>query len=118
MPVAAAGAIPRKRADAIMRTRSIRTLGSENNARSDRKLAEPSQPPGPTLSESQAARYIGMSRAWLKKSRTRRFVQVADAPPFVRNGKRRIVYRRDDLDEWQRRHLNHVGPAPSTASEL
>ena len=63
-----------------------------------------------TLSEAEAARYLGMSPAWLKKSRTRRFVNTYDAPPFVRNGRRRIVYRRIDLDDWQRRHVQHAGP--------
>jgi predicted DNA-binding transcriptional regulator AlpA len=64
---------------------------------------------GPNLSEAEAAEYLGMSRAWLKKSRTRRFLESADAPPFVRNGRRRIVYRRADLDEWQRQHFHRVG---------
>ncbi len=62
------------------------------------------------LSESEAARYIGMSQAWLKKSRTSRFRGFIDAPPFVRSGGRRIVYRREDLDAWQDRHLERVGP--------
>jgi len=61
------------------------------------------------MTETEAARYIGMSRAWLKKSRTRRFRAVTDAPPFVRSGKRRIVYRREDLDAWQLGHLERVG---------
>jgi len=67
-----------------------------------------------SLSEREAARYIGMSAAWLKKSRTRRFRGLADAPPYVRAGVRRIVYRRDDLDDWQRRHrtLMGVGGSP------
>jgi predicted DNA-binding transcriptional regulator AlpA len=62
-----------------------------------------------SLSEAEAARYLGMSRAWLKKSRTRRFCQTSDAPPYVRAGARRIVYRREDLDSWQRQHLESVG---------
>jgi predicted DNA-binding transcriptional regulator AlpA len=62
------------------------------------------------LTEREAAQYIGMSAAWLKKSRTQRFRDVIDAPPFVRAGAKRIVYRREDLDEWQERHLEHVGP--------
>lgn len=64
----------------------------------------------PSLTEAEAAMYIGMSRAWLKKSRTRPFRHVIDAPPFVRAGARRVVYRREDLDAWQARHLEHVGP--------
>lgn len=66
-----------------------------------------------SLSEAEAARYLGMSRAWLKKSRTRRFSRTADAPPFVRAGARRIVYRRDDLDAWQQRHVEVVGVRPA-----
>ena len=76
-----------------------------------------SQPAAPTtisqksaLTEAEAARYIGMSPGWLKKSRTRRFRHVIDAPPFVRAGAKRIVYRLEDLDAWQERHLEQVGP--------
>jgi hypothetical protein len=54
---------------------------------------------------------MGMSSGWLKKSRTQRFRNVIDAPPFVRAGAKRVVYRRDDVDAWQLRHLEHVGPA-------
>jgi predicted DNA-binding transcriptional regulator AlpA len=57
------------------------------------------------LSEADAARYVGMSAAWLKKSRTRSFNAEIDAPPFVRAGAKRIVYRRGDLDEWLERNL-------------
>jgi predicted DNA-binding transcriptional regulator AlpA len=52
-----------------------------------------------------------MSRAWLKKSRTQRFRTAMDAPPFIRCGARRIVYRRADLDAWQQQHLEAVGAA-------
>ena len=64
----------------------------------------------PTMTETEAAHYIGMSGAWLKKSRTIRFRGVIDAPPFIRAGARRVLYRRDDLDGWQERHLERVGP--------
>ena len=66
--------------------------------------------PKQALSEEEAARYIGMSSAWLKKSRTQRFRNIIDAPPFVRAGAKRVVYRRDDLNAWQERHLEEVGP--------
>ena len=59
-----------------------------------------------TLSEADAACYIGMSAAWLKKSRTRSFSADIDAPAFVRAGAKRVVYRRRDLDEWQERSLH------------
>jgi predicted DNA-binding transcriptional regulator AlpA len=93
----------------VMRIKSIRHRSHQHEATDEISAPEDS---GNTLSEAQAATYLGMSAAWLKKSRTRRFLQTADAPPFIRNGKRRIVYRRADLDEWQRRHLQHVGPLP------
>jgi predicted DNA-binding transcriptional regulator AlpA len=64
-----------------------------------------------TLSEAETARYLGMSRAWLKKSRTARFRALAGEPSFVRAGARRIVYRRKDLDDWQQRHVEPVGSA-------
>lgn len=62
------------------------------------------------LTEAEAAQFIGMSAAWLKKSRTRRFRGVIDAPPFIRAGVKRVVYRAEDLESWQERHLEHVGP--------
>jgi hypothetical protein len=60
------------------------------------------------LSEADAARYIGMSAAWLKKSRTRAFHMQIDAPAFVRAGAKRVVYRRRDLDEWLERNLHRI----------
>ena len=95
-----------------MRIRSIRD--SERNRRTTSDVpsgTEATTTPATSLSEREAAEYIGMSRAWLKKSRTQRLRGLADAPPFVRCGARRVVYRRDDLDAWQRRHVEHVGPA-------
>jgi hypothetical protein len=38
------------------------------------------------------------------------FRELIDAPAFIRCGSRRIVYRREDLDAWQQRHIQHVGP--------
>jgi hypothetical protein len=40
-----------------------------------------------------------MSRAWLKKARTARFRIAIDAPPFVKAGVRRVVYRRRELED-------------------
>lgn len=68
--------------------------------------AQPQQPGAvatalpPTMCESDAARYINMSAAWLKKSRTSRFSREVGAPPFIRCGRRRIAYLRADLDSW------------------
>jgi predicted DNA-binding transcriptional regulator AlpA len=64
-----------------------------------------------SLTEAEAAQYIGMSRAWLKKSRTTG--GSTDAPPFVRCGRRRIAYRRTDLDAWQSRYLRVPGSRPT-----
>ena len=96
-----------------MRIRSIRYRpSSQGPVEPDRTVV-----PAETLSERDAARYIGMSDGWLKKSRTRRFRGVSQAPPFVRAGARRIVYRRRDLDEWLAMRVHHVGPAPRPGVE-
>ena len=58
------------------------------------------------LSEAEAAQYLGMSRAWLKKARTARFRAAIDAPPFVKAGARRVVYRRRDLEDWVQAHVS------------
>ena len=91
-----------------MRIRSIRRLGELTRDQANADVAV--RGPAETLSEPEAARYIGMSNGWLKKSRTRRFSSVTDAPPFVRAGARRIVYRRRDLDEWLALRVERVGP--------
>jgi len=51
------------------------------------------------LRESEAARYVGMSRAFLKRAR-----MEGKGPAFVRI-QRSIVYRVVDLDQWLARHL-------------
>lgn len=90
-----------------MRARSIKHLDRSTAP----SIAQPEAGTLPaSLSEREAARYIGMSAAWLKKSRTRRFRSTVDAPRYVRAGARRVVYRRADLDDWQMRHTNTVGP--------
>ena len=91
----------------IMRVRSIQNRAERRPASDGDSVSGTVSPAA--LSEDEAARYLGMSRAWLKKSRTLRFRAVMDAPPFVRCGARRIVYRREDLDAWQRQHLETVG---------
>jgi hypothetical protein len=47
-----------------------------------------------------------MSRAWLKKARTAPFRAAIDAPPFVKAGARRVVYRRRDLEDWVQAHVS------------
>ena len=76
------------------------------------------QRPSTALTEAEAAQFIGMSAAWLKKSRTRRFRGVIDAPPFIRAGVKRVVYRIEDLEAWQERHLEHVGPGSPAVRAL
>src|SRR5258705_6531098 len=91
-----------------MRTRTIRNREQAIGQTTDiPAIVHPSAKVA--LTEVEAARYIGMSAAWLKKSRTARFRRVVDAPAFVRAGAKRIVYRRDDLDEWLESHLEQVG---------
>jgi hypothetical protein len=94
-----------------MRVRSIHNV-SAGDAGDDRpRTASAAGTHRPTaLTEAEAAEFIGMSAAWLKKSRTKRFRGVIDAPPFVRAGVKRVVYRVEDLEAWQERHLEHVGP--------
>ena len=97
-----------------MRVKSIR----RSDQATARSMAQPETAILPaSLSEREAARYIGMSAAWLKKSRTRRFHAIADAPRYVRAGTRRIVCRRVDLDDWQLRHTTSPGlPAVDAAA--
>jgi hypothetical protein len=99
-----------------MRVRSIRNMAegeveNGNGAITERATGTPKT----ALTEAEAAHYIGMSAAWLKKSRTKRFRGVIDAPPFVRAGAKRVVYRVEDLETWQERHLEQVGPLSDIA---
>lgn len=106
-----------------MRIRSIRNEANLETGRANQIIGDSTiREPKVTLSEAEAARYIGMSSGWLKKSRTQRFRAVIDAPPFVRAGAKRVVYRREDLDAWQERNLERVGPprdsdGPTSESE-
>lgn len=93
-----------------MRVRSIRNIAERDVEKAYGASTEPPSTPKTALTEAEAAHYIGMSAAWLKKSRTKRFRDVIDAPPYVRAGAKRVVYRIEDLDAWQERHLEHVGP--------
>lgn len=94
-----------------MRVRSIRTITAGEAAQDRLSTATATiVKPSRVLTEAEAAQFIGMSSAWLKKSRTKRFRGVIDAPPFIRAGVKRVVYRIDDLEAWQERHLEHVGP--------
>ena len=44
----------------------------------------------------EAARYLTLSESSLTKWR----LTTADGPPFVRLGRRAVVYRKADLDRW------------------
>ncbi len=104
--------IPQARAPRL--PRSIMPRRRPRQATSE--IPEPPREPAPTLGEAEAARYIGMSAGWLKKSRTARFRSEIDGPPFIRCGARRVVYRRVDLDAWLARHQEVGGPATITES--
>jgi predicted DNA-binding transcriptional regulator AlpA len=94
-----------------MRVRSIRHAAAEEKCEERLSNAKATDArPTTALTEAEAARFIGMSAAWLKKSRTKRFRSVIDAPAFIRAGVKRVVYRIEDLEAWQERHLEHVGP--------
>ena len=51
------------------------------------------------LNECDAAKYINVSRSYLRHSRVRGSTKCVDAPPFVRIGKS-IRYLPEDLDSW------------------
>lgn len=56
------------------------------------------------LTEAEAARYLGMSRIWLRMGRSQR---NPDTPPYAKFG-RAVRYLREDLDRW--RAERHVDP--------
>lgn len=101
-----------------MRVRSIRNIAESDTIKDRSSIANATSAPLSTvLTETEAAQFIGMSPAWLKKSRTKRFRGVMDAPPFIRAGVKRVVYRIEDLEAWQDRHLEHVGPTQSVGPD-
>ena len=53
-----------------------------------------------TLTDAEAARYIGLSQSWLRQSR---MAGNPDAPPFLKIG-RSVRYLRGDLDIWLEGH--------------
>ena len=58
------------------------------------------------LGEAEAVKYLGMSRAWLKKERRARFRAAIVAPPFVKAGARRVVCHRRALEDWVQAHVS------------
>jgi hypothetical protein len=61
------------------------------------------------MSETDAARYINVSVAWLRKSRCMHFRELMDGPTFVRLGIKRVAYLRTDLDAWLANHRQQLG---------
>ena len=60
------------------------------------------------LKEADAARYLGVSRIWLRKCRSNGpRAGHADGPEFIRAG-RMIRYSLDALDAWIARHTVEV----------
>ena len=62
-----------------------------------------------TLNETQAARYLGMSRSFLRRSRT--FAgpfSTTSGPPFLKIG-RSVRYLVEDLDGWLEAHRREPG---------
>lgn len=63
------------------------------------------------LNEIETARYIGMSQAFLKRSRQEgKRENRTPAPPFIRVGNA-IRYLKDDLDQWldEQQRFDHIG---------
>jgi len=66
---------------------------------------------GKWLNDAQAAEYIGMSVAYLKKCRVSgQTGNSTPGPVFYRMGRRAVRYSRDDLDQWiAKRRTSQVG---------
>jgi predicted DNA-binding transcriptional regulator AlpA len=64
-----------------------------------------------SLTEIQTAKYIGMSRSYLRRARVygNRDSSIP-APPFIKIG-RAVRYLREDLDAWldNQKKLEHLG---------
>ena len=61
------------------------------------------------LCEKDTAKYIGMSRSFLRQDRVNGpHGNRTSGPPYIRVG-RRILYRRSDLDTWLEGHLARRG---------
>ena len=61
------------------------------------------------FNETETAIYIGMSRSFLAQSRMDRFkVGRTPGPPYLKVGAR-ILYLREDLDNWLIEHRVEVG---------
>ena len=95
-----------------MRVRSIRNIAERDVEKINGAPVEPPRTPRTALTEAEAAQYIGMSAAWLKKSRTRRFRGTIDAPPFVRAGAKRKPGIACQINESRHGHCNGLENEP------
>lgn len=69
------------------------------------------------LTEADAARYLAVSRAFLRKSRMDGNLHGhAEAPPFIRSG-RLVRYCIDDLDAWIEAHRCGASASGTRGSE-
>jgi predicted DNA-binding transcriptional regulator AlpA len=81
-------------------------------------LAEQETAGGEILKDPDAARYVGMSKSWLRQTR---MMGRSDGPPWIRVGTRAIRYSRRDLDRWLEQRscgtagnsAHHVANAPT-----
>jgi excisionase family DNA binding protein len=92
----------------VSQSPEIQTEGS-TLARQGRRVS--TSPTSQTLTNDEAAEYIGYSPSWMRQSR---MSGRMDTPPFLRVGGRSIRYLRTDLDRWleQRR----CAPAQAVSS--
>lgn len=61
------------------------------------------------LRSPEAAIYIDMSDSWLRQTR---MAGRTDGPPFVRQGRKAVRYRRCDLDRWLEERRCTAGGQP------
>lgn len=58
-----------------------------------------------TLTEKEAAEYIGMSRSFLRQDRMNGYRETRTRGPDYLKFGRAIRYRKEDLDAWLMEHL-------------
>jgi len=74
----------------------------------ENSMNHPNQSPAALLREEDAARYICMSRSFLRQSRmTGVLKRGTPGPPYIRIG-RCIRYQVKDLDSWIARHRKEL----------
>lgn len=58
-----------------------------------------------TLTEKEAAEYIGMSRSFLRQDRMNGYREGRTRGPHYLKFERAVRYRKEDLDDWLNQHL-------------